>query len=569
MLRTPSIRLGGQDYLVPNSNINIDPLMRLKKTPLPAPNQFTLNISDLLLASSLNSFHQLKISDARQYATVMTDEPLQQELLKSIQTYPAQYRGRVTPEATAGCQLVAGKLHDTYSTEKRHFTRQKFLDNDYLGIIAHEQSRGNGIVAFGPSWVLPAVAEYVNKSLNYDSVRTAVLREDILEMNPRGNIDWTNDPGTLPDQFIDVTEESLLATGKIVTRPTPKVFELNQLNIYQFYDRNFLEEDGNLMPIYMMFAPVTVDEMERILLYLNRNIKLYSFWHSLAIEDLPLSAGSDFKYLFPVEISYVGNYTVISSAEISQNRLMHIYHLQEVPFSMPRIDDILGTYATYLLAEALFYEFEVWWNKRSLLVGMAGWIQAHDIYEQFGLILNDINRQNMRFVKLDNYLQATRYADQTNAKCFYYLGNYYAAINEEVIVDRNIQPETSPVSDPGLLEMINPLRGVVQVGHRRNAKKYLQSLGYDITPNPETLSVDLQLGHRTFEIEGKQVTVYYYRSTHNQELEVHQIDGPNNEKLKKELERLLQQGYFFDQKTKNTVKGYPGFIPSCSPVEHK
>jgi hypothetical protein len=589
MFRTSSVRLGGDDLLVPGSpsydvfaepdldgnpfpNEYTDPLIELKKNSFAetTQNEYSLKLADMFLANSLNSLGNIKINRDNHAVTVSTTNPLQKELLAKIQTYPASYRGQITPEATAACHLIARKFQDTYNPKKREFTRQNFLENDYLGVLAHETSLGNGMVAFGPSWVLPATAEYIQKRYNYGIIRPGALREEVLNMNPRTSltdedyIAWRSDPDLLPAQFVDDDRDK----ENIDTDPKNKVFKLEQVNVYQFYDRGFLNDDGNLIPFYMLFAPINEDEMERILLYLNRNIQLYSFWHSIAIEDLPVATGLDFEYLFPVELKYVGNYTVISTQEISQSRLEHIYYLNEIPFSFPRLDDIRGTYATYLLSEALFYKFQLNWNRRSLNVGLAGWIQAQDIYEHFGFILNDVNRENMRFLKLQNYKEAVQYADQTNAKCFYYLGNYYAALNEDITIDKTLKPEMKPVDNPGLFEMLNPLRAVVIRQHRNDAKNYLASLGYDTAGlDNNEYYIDLKLGHRTYELENEMFTIYYYESTHDEEIQIHEIVGKNNPQIKKQLENLLQKGYFFDQHMKNTTKGYPGFIPSSSPLQ--
>ena len=78
MLQTPSVRLGGQDYLIPNSAYDIfaepsvdnEPFVNeytdpLKQAKLSTPNQASLNLSDLLLASSLNSLRRTYLTIRR------------------------------------------------------------------------------------------------------------------------------------------------------------------------------------------------------------------------------------------------------------------------------------------------------------------------------------------------------------------------------------------------------------------------------------------------------------------------------------------------------------------------
>jgi len=532
-----------------------DPFLEVDNNSLSkvTPDEYSLKIDDLFLVKPISLFHKVQITNQDKDVTIMTTDPFQKDLLQTIQTYPASYRGQIKPESTAACHLVARKLQDTYNPEKKRFTRRGFLDNDYLGVIASETSIGNGLVAFGPAWVLEAVADYVKHKYNYGIVRDAALREEILEMNS----DWRSNPGLLPDQFVVDSENR--------TVPKSELFQFDQVRVYQFSDRNFLDENGNLLQHYMIFAPVNVDEMERVLLYLHRNIQLYSFRHTIAIEDLPLQTGLDFKYLFPVDVSYLGNYTIIGTTEISQDRLHQIFNLQIVPFSFPRIQDILGAYATFLLAEALFYQFELIWIQQSLYVGMAGWIQAHDIYEQFGLILNDIAREEIRFRKLKSYTEAVQYAEQTNAKCFYYLGDYYAAMHGDDVINESISPKIDVDIDSGLFETINPLRAVVHEKYKTQAKRYLAKLGYDPSQDKQEYFIDLKLGYRTYQIEDDVVTVYYYKSTHDQEYQVYKIYGKHDPEIKEKLEKLLQEGYFFDEYTLNLTRGYPEFIPSRPP----
>jgi hypothetical protein len=512
--------------------------IHLFSTPGLERNEIPTQESDALLINSLKALTKLQSQKLGPFLIYQSPSVVQ-ELLSTIKLYSATYQGNITPTSDYSCQMVAARLGDRFDLVEKRLTRKRFVQNDYFGIIAAEASRGRTLIAFDNNWVLPAIADYIEGNFNVEMDRPAELREKMAERNPVGTVSISS------------------LRGENIT--------LNDLTIYPFQDDAFTGE------CYMIFAPVSRDEAERIFLYLYRDVQLYTDTAYLTIKDLPLQIARDFQYLFPVDLRVIGNYVVLSSDQITRDQLEWIYKFGEIAFSFPRLDDLTGAYGSYLLAEALYFQFPIRWENNVLYVGMCGYIQAKDIIENFGYILNDLQRENPFYKVLPNYVTAKNLAQTSNIKCFYYQGRYYAALPSDIMVP-TITEDQSPDEkqfDETRIEMLMPLLAVTQERTSEDARKYLKSLGYDINPNPDPYENKIILGYRTIELNGEFTTDYYYRSTHGRELSIHQIDGPHDVEIRRKLQYLFQRGYFFTQKTLNIIRGYPDFIPSFQPIHRQ
>lgn len=521
-----------------------------------SPDQFVLLQKDLFLESSLNSIDKPTLTRDNGTITIETTAAIPQSLLSTIKLYPAQYTGRVSPTSTSSCQLVAGKLGDIYDPIKKRFLRRSFLENDYLGLIAREEEAGRTLIAFDRTYVLPAIAQYIAENGSYDTIRTQKLREQLQELNPAvsstGEVYIRWQPAELAPGL----------PGSSPDLPPGQPFSISSLRIYSFYDSAI----ENLSQLYMIFAPVGVEEVERLLVYLNVNIKLYSYFANMAVESLPPEKGLDFRYLFPVRLSYIGSFTVISSNQLDGDVLESIYKFDWVPFVYSKIDELRGAFATYLMAEALFFEFPLRWEAGRFFVGMAGYIQAQDINQRFAQLLTELNLIQLKFTPVENFQAAIELARSTDVKCFYYHGRYYAVTSEKNV--RKI-PQELPSLDQltiSLIELKGPLQAVTETRTSEAAKQYLALMGYDTSPNPVPYENKIDLGYKTYQDGTRIFTIYYYTSTYKADRQIHEIDGPHDEQVRRGLERLLRRGYFSTQRFKNITRGYPNFVPSDQPI---
>ena len=459
----------------------------------------------------------------------------------------ARYTGRRSQAADRACHLVAGKLRDRYQSTEGKLARRKFVNFDYFGVIAAEETRDKTLVAFDESWVLPAISSYISGDNTYQTERDEVLREKIASIVSR-------DPNTT----------GVWTTIPALTRGSD--LSLADLSLYSFNDF-----DINPRTLYMVFAPVSTDEAEKIFVYTYRDARLYNFSVYVAVRDMPLAEAQDFAHLNPVKLDFIGNYAVFSSEQMTQDTLDQIYLFNEYPFPFPRLDELKGAYASYLLSESLYYEFSIRWENRILYIGLAGWIQAQDIMQQFTRILNDVDRERVKFRLLLGFNEAVRISQSSTIKSFYHAGEYYAATCSEV--DDCDLPDVSNQSlgvDPSAVELFGPLQAPFKgKDMRAQALEYLSLLGYRIEPNPEPYFNGLSLGHVTYQVEatGQTFTKYYYVSTNGENLVVHEITGPHRKEVQAYLETLLNEGELFDQKQRNLTRGYPDFVPSTLSVD--
>lgn len=414
-------------------------------------------------------------------------------------------------------------MHDRWNEDTRALNRLKRVNFDYFGVIASEELSGNTLIAFDENWIVPVIANYIKGENTYQTERTEALRELIAAKVTKG--EWTNEP-------------QLVSTSTL---------SVDQLRLYPLYDFDVSQKQ-----LYLVFAPVSLEEAEKILLYTYRDGRLYNYSSYQVIRDLPLAEAEDLEYLNPVTLDFVGNYLVVRSEQLTQEQLDSIVLFEEYPFTFHRLDCLKGAYATFLLAESLHYQFSLRWENQTLYVGLCGWIQAQDISQHFARILSDIDRERVKFRLLFGFNEAVRIAE-TGSKCFYTNGEYYAATCSDCELP---QVSNEPVQfDPSAAE----------AGHPFEHLEYLRLLGYRTETDPEPYHNDIQVGWITYQTDGRTFTRYYYTSTRGANLDLWEAPGERDEAVRTQLQERLQRGDFFDRKQRNLTSGYPEFIPSSPP----
>ena len=490
-------------------------------------NGFVFDKADLPLVETLGIYGQIqKQALESDFEMLFPETALQSTFMKMVQRYSSQYKGKITPETIFGCQTVSGKLRDQYDLKQHRFIRYEYLPHDYLGVIAKEEKRV--LIAFDESWVLAGISDYIQGNYSTEMSRVIRLREQMAVIQNSGC-------SNVADLFAE----------------TPL---LKDLAIYQFEK------------MFMVFAPVSTGEASKIQLYLNRNIKLYDSNTYLVIKDMALESALDLQYLYPVEISFMGNYLILSTDTMTLSALERIYHFNEVEFTFSRLDDLRGAYGAYLLSEALFYEFSIRWENRKLYVGLAGYIQAKDISEQFANILTEVNREVTRFQKFPDYRSTVDFCQKTNAKGFYHMGDYYAAIGPKTDEYSEQTLHEYKINELAQIESLDPMRAVVHPKLGFITKEYLRQLGYIIVASEISLPI-IKLAYRTYELVGETFTIYFYKATHSGEMEIYEDRGVYREEVNRRLEELLSRGFFYTQRMKNILRAYPGFIPGDSLIQ--
>jgi hypothetical protein len=513
--------------------------------------EFPVKSTDLLLADTLKIFGPLQSRTIfRTTKVLQSNNELSRQMLSHIKVWDGQYNGALSPTSDYSCYLVASGLRDRYDISCRKLIRNQFVENDYFGVIAYEIDQKRTLIAFDKNWILPAIAKYIEDEITYEIERPASLRERIATYNPM-SLDPEN-PIVRWDQIPNLHGE---------------LFSINDITIYPFHDSAFTTTDGYSSEVYMIFAPVNRDEAEKIFLYLYRNVQLYTNMIQLTVRDMPIELAKDFQYLFPIDLTFLGNYVIISTDQMTRDRLEHVYKFDELSFEFLRLNDLTGAYATYLLAESMYFQYTLRWERNILFIGLCGYIQVLDIIEHFGQILNEIERQTPYYKELPNFSSAANLVANSDSKCFYHNGKYYAVLHENIQVP-TVDNDQTPM-EISRVELICPLIAITRQDTYNDARKYFQELGYDVNPNPEPYHNNLQLGYRTYEINGIVTTTYYYSSTNRKENDIHETKGPYNDEIRIRLELLLRNGYFFTQRMRNITRGYPDFIPSEPPINRQ
>ena len=513
--------------------------------------RIALKPEDKALALSSKTLDEIKF-EKKSVITRNYRPSVQDFLLSNISLFPATYKGDLTPKALYGCQMVARKLHDTFDSNRRGFTHQKNIENDYLDIISKEDAKGYILVSFETDWSLAGISEYINKKAYYSINNSAIAREYTARFSSVESISvWNSNP-------------------ELSGYP----LKIQDLHIYSFHDSKFITNNGNISNLFMIFAPIDVDEATKINLYLHRDTLMYSNRSYLVIQDAYLPKVNDFEHYFPVKVDFLVNYVIFSadSKLFTHDMLEYMYTFGEVSFEFRRITELIGAYAMYLLAEATYYKYRMRWEDNTLYLKDCGYIQALDLREHFATIINEIAREGIFYELLPNFATASRLSYSTNTKCFYYQGRYYAALYNEVNIDDvdfvDIDFEKSQI------EMFDPLNCIILDDFpndrvlitRPQVLEYLSMLGYETLSDPDEYSNSIKLGYRTYLSNSEKFTVYYYKASDNTEVDVREISGAHNLEIKELLTKMVNKGLFFTQKVKNLTKSYFDYVPSDSPL---
>ena len=466
---------------------------------------------DRLLLQSLNSVSQIKTASEKSYLLVQPAEAWGSRILNTLSLKPARYTGPISPASDYSNRMIARRVGDLFDATLQSLTRQAFLKEDYLS----EVSEGEYLIAFDKSWILPRLQKYFQEELTFELSRTPLIRERIAS---------------------DYSVGQLKLTGEVLP--------WNKLRIVPFKD------------YVAVFAPVTREEAEKILLYLYSPTFLE---RASVVVNFSPELAFDFVRCNPVTYLQYQNWGVLSSDVLSESALNSII-CGELSFNFPGVNDLTGAFATYLLAESTFYQWPLRWEAPVLYVGDAGYLQGLDLWEHFGRILNIHTREHPLFQELPSQSAAFALASSTDLKCFYHQGKYYAAVPSTVPVatDCGTAVESCTATqelDFSLIEMISPLTAVTREDSRTLALQYLSKLGYNTSPNPEPY-------HNNIKLISEDESYYYYASS-GRRLEL--ISDKNFD----EVQDLLQRGYFFNQKVKNMTRSYPGFIPGDPPILQK
>lgn len=464
-----------------------------------------------------------------------------------IPKFPVKYKGEITRESLRSCQLVARKLGDIYDSDKNKLTSTTNIRHDYFGIISKEQERGRTLIAFDQDWILPILVKFVQTDKINEIHRPEILRSTIAKYNPITSLDVPYALAatrTLPPK-IALSEENI----SVYTFSDPDVGNIRDQVQQNYYDQF----------VQMIFAPVDADLAEAIFMYLYQQKNYYSAEHYFSVNNVSPDIARDFEYLFPVELKFVQNIAIFSSIEMNRYEMIQAFYRDEVSRKFPRINPLLGAFATFLLAEATSYDCPLTWENLTLTVKHTGYIQAQDLFEQFGRIISEIMSEKIKYHKLLDYQSAATISQNSDVKCFPFEGYYYAVIPFDQ--NLNVNTDTS-LQEYSLVETFGPLRSMERFPQETG--KYLTSLGYQISKEPHTN--DIKLRYRTYLVNGKKVTIYYYLTSTKQEMKIHESDGAWSKDLLGRLTMLLQNGNFFSSRAKSLIQRYPGFIPNDPPT---
>jgi hypothetical protein len=533
------IEPGISTYVPGSQPIDLFPLNKSydfdQKPLLYLSNEITVKKTDLLLTDALFPSMIEKNELSRDYVGLNSNDAKAMTLLSSIKMYDALYIGSTSLTSNYSCQVLAFGLKDRYDIDSRRLIQNPYIEHDYFNIIANEVNQRRTLIAFDKSWVLPGIIKYIEDKITYSIGEPVNLREKLATYNSDlQREEWS--------EFVETSQRGEWSEGRVKGRE----IKITDLTTYNFND------------LIMVFAPVNIDEAEKIFLYLYRDTQLYTLTNYLTLKDVPINKIKDFQYLFPVEVRFMNDYVFVSSDQMTLEKLQHMYNFGEVQFEFPRLNDLTGAFASYLLAERTFFQYSIRWENNILYVGLCGYIQAMDLFTNFGLILVEIQKERPFYKEVLNYKTATSFVANSDSKAFYHIGKYYLALN----TNQEIPLFQQENYDHAKVELSYTL-----VANTQETRKYLKDMGYDVTPS--SYSNNLQLGYHTYEIDGNVSTVYYYSGTNEKEIELHEVSGGHDKLIQAKLETLLQKGYFFTQKMKNITRGYIEFTPSDPPINKK
>jgi len=431
------------------------------------------------------------------------------------QQFPAKYFGPVNDISNWSNRLLASKINDLFNISTQSLTYRTSLSYNFFEIIA-EQTRDNKILlCFDKTWPLLWLKEYIEKD---------------------GALSIYN------DEIIKEADLAWISGHREISKFKPSNLKLSELSIFQVYWGGSKQ--------LLIFAPVTLDEANTISIYLYLNGFIRAYSSVYCVKNYPFV--KTFEYLFPISVTEINGFDVFHTKNeegnfiIPRDDLEHLVDFGEVIFHLPELDELVGCYATYILAEDSYYEYKLKWSQNKLYIGQCGYVEAKVIYKHFTEIVTEIVKKKITFTKTA--------LDKIKGKGFWYYGYY--------TIEESGEKRRYPKIDIGLIEMLGPLEAITREDLFKEAKIYLEFLGYQVLPNPDSYLNNIRLYYTE-----EKVTRYMYDSyttTHT----IAWIYGNNDIEIHNILGELLHRGYFFNQTVKNITRHYPDFVPDYPPLQY-
>ena len=270
----------------------------------------------------------------------------------------------------------------------------------------------------------------------------------------------------------------------------------------------------------------------------------------------------DILYMYP-ELKTINNknFTMFTSQFLTHEQIKLIFESSQYSKYFPEVDNLVGGFAMWLLAEQTFYLYPLAWNTETLYIENVGYTQGNELFEIFEQLLETAKTYEYRLYNSFTNLAKLIQSQNEKVKGFYLNGQYYAAIPKDFIINKALinntkLPEYSFYET--LIEIKNPLRMIDY--------EYLSMLGYDTT-HPEV--VDLPFDIKLLTNITEDTTTYYYVTTAKTIQNIHTIKGAPKKIITLQLQLLLNNGYFFTPKMYTIMNYYTNFIPSYPPYINK
>lgn len=478
--------------------------------------------SSIIIKSSLSSLLQASLSlgeasyqETPDILAILPTTDFHRNLLSPYQLFPS------FSDSDRGTSVIHSKIKGQY------------WENNYRTIITDQAAKGNILIAGDKDWIIPAIATFIS---------------DHSGIPPDDN----------PSEKAAILNIRKVTDINISTKLTP-----DMITIISLTDTSIPDTTTSIInyQYHLLFAPVTSIEAERIYLYIYRDVKLYSFFNYLAVKGWSGTESWELQKFFPLVTNSFLDFTIFKSSILTREELIQIVYFSRIPVPFSRLDPIGGCYASYLLAEATEYQYDLWWEDRTLYLQGCGYIQSLDLREIFGDLIKQIYQEGIIFRSvsksdLDKFVSK-------GIKGFFYMGSWYGAFP--------ILPPNLPVpiinydQEFSEIELASPLRAITFPHLRSAGLALLGQLGYSIPPRSRMGNWPLE--YTTYSIPGGDLlTTYYYLSSINFPLTVCKIKGPNNPLVRDLVTQLLHRGYFFPPFTKTLLKNYPNYMPSFLPL---
>ena len=300
-------------------------------------------------------------------------ETIDDILSQFVIQYPAKYSGRVNERTMKACSTVARVLGDVFDPTTLSMSLATHLKNDYFRIIAEQDRLGRSLIAFDGDWVIYGIERYTKEHATYSLQNSGLAR--IINYNVATGSDL---------------KERYTNTGGL---------SLSTVNIFSFpfNDRVNIVGESRLAEINMIFAEVTEAEVDKISLFLYRDMKLYDRENFMVIKTFDESELKAFSHVYPVEVEMVSTNAVLTSRVMTREGMLDAWYRKRVNFSFNQCDDLDGLYAATLLEEATGGRFEIEWVDRTLIVNNCGYLQAGGLIDYFVKYVREIHRLGIEY----------------------------------------------------------------------------------------------------------------------------------------------------------------------------